>query len=334
MRAIVLEQYGGPEVLTMRDIPKPRTGPDEVLIRVHATALNRADLVQRQGRYPPPGKMGAYQVPGLEASGEVEAVGERVTLFQPGDRVMALLAEGGYAEYVAAHERLTMPIPENMSWEEASAIPEVFLTAFDALYNQGEARPGDAVLVHAGASGVGSAAIQLAHEGGMLVIATVGSQLKEEAARAFGADVVVNYRQEPFLPVVQRVTQNRGVDVILDFVGQQYLEANIEALAPDGTLVVIGTLSGSEGRLNLGLVLGRRLRIQGTALRSRPIERKMALVQQFLREAWPLLANGRVKPVIDRVYSLDKVADAHRYMASNQNIGKIVMAVSPATSSV
>ncbi|MCL5116026.1 MAG: NAD(P)H-quinone oxidoreductase [Firmicutes bacterium] len=328
MKAIVLKTFGGPEALTLMEIPKPEPGPDDILIRVMATALNRADLLERQGHYPPPGKAPVHQVPGLECAGIVDAVGDRVTLFSPGDSVMALLPGGGYAEYAVIHERLAMPVPKGLPVQEAAAIPEVFLTAFDALYNQGGAHPGYRVLVHAGASGVGSAAIQLAHQVAMPVMTTVGSQLKVEAVRAFGADRVVNYRQEGFLDAVQAWTQGKGVDAILDFVGQAYLQDNLKALAADGTLVLIGALSGYEAHINLGVVQARRLKIHGTALRSRAFEKKVALVQQFIKEAIPLFESGRVKPVIDRVYPLRDIADAHRYMESNQNIGKILIEVS------
>ncbi len=327
MKAVVLESFGGPEVLRVREVPEPQAGPDEVRIRVAATALNRADLMEREGRYPPPGKPPRFQIPGLEVSGVVDQVGERVTAFQIGDRVMALLAGGGYAQAVVSHERLTMPVPDCITLERAAALPEVFLTAFDALHEQGGAHPGWRILVHAGASGVGSAAIQLARQQGMSVMATVGSHLKLEAARAFGADRVVNYRQEKFINAVEEWTGGVGVDVVIDFIGQDYLSDNLKALAPGGTLVVVGTLSGAQASLNLGMVLAKRLRIQGTALRSRPLDLKMALVRRFLREGWGLLASGSVKPVIDRVYPLQHVAEAHAYMASNQNIGKIVITV-------
>jgi putative PIG3 family NAD(P)H quinone oxidoreductase len=329
MKAVVLEEFGGPEVLAIRDIADPVAGPDDVRIRVVATALNRADLLERQGRYPPPGNKPRYQIPGLEVSGVVDQVGERVVAYRPGDQVMALLSGGGYAEYVLTPERLTMPVPDRIELVNAAAIPEAFLTAFDALFTQGGATSGSRVLVHAGASGVGSAAIQMAHQFHMSVIATVGSQMKLEAARAFGADRVVNYRHEQFADAVMEWSQGAGVDVIVDFVGQSYFADNMRVLANDGTLVVVGTLSGTSTTLDLGTVLGKRLRIQGTTLRSRAIEKKMALIQRFLKEAWPLLEKGLISPVIDRCYDLENVAEAHRYLASNQNIGKVLIRVAP-----
>ncbi|PSR20031.1 MAG: NADPH quinone oxidoreductase [Sulfobacillus acidophilus] len=327
MKAVVLEEFGGPEVLTIREIPDPIAGPDEVRIRVSATALNRADLLERQGRYAMPGNKPRYQIPGLEVSGVVDQVGERVVAYRPGDRVMALLSGGGYAEYAVSPERLTMPVPVGIDIINAAAIPEAFLTAFDALFTQGGAGPGSRVLVHAGASGVGSAAIQLAHQFHMSVVTTVGSQIKLEAARAFGADHVVNYRHEPFADAVLDWSQGRGVDVILDLVGQSYFADNLRVLSHDGTLVVIGTLSGTATTLDLGIVLGNRLKIQGTTLRSRAVEKKMALIQRFLKEAWPLLDRGLIAPVIDSTYDLADIAEAHRYLVSNQNIGKVLVRV-------
>nr|WP_207711545.1 zinc-binding dehydrogenase [Sulfobacillus harzensis] len=260
-----MDAFGGPEVLGIRDIPEPPVGPEEIRIRVVATALNRADLAEREGRYPPPGKPPVYQVPGLEAAGVVESVGERVTSFQPGDRVMALLPGGGYAEYVAVHERLAMPVPSDLPLAEA--------------------------------------------------------------ARAFGAEETVNYHQETYLDRVKSWSDGNGVDVILDFIGKDYLHDNLHALAAEGTLVLIGALSGYEAPINLGLVQARRLKIHGTALRSRPLEKKMALVQQFVDEALWLFETGRVKPVIDRAFPLESIQEAHRYMESNQNIGKILVTV-------
>lgn len=329
MKAVALTIFGGPEVLTVQEVPLPVPGPEEVRIRVRATALNRADLLEREGRYPPPGKRPTHQIPGLEVSGIVDQIGERVSMFAPGDRVMALLSGGGYAEYVVANERMTMAVPAHMELEHAAAIPEAYLTAFDSLYEQGAAYPSAGVLIHAGASGVGSAAIQLAKQANMSVITTVGSVEKANRVRALGADCVVNYHESSFVSVVKEWTHQKGVPVILDFVGQQYFEDNLRCLSPDGTIVLIGTLSGNQASIDLGLVLARRLRIQGTALRSRPLERKISLVQRFLREAWPLFQRDAIHPVIDRVYTLDQIQEAHRYMASNHNIGKIIVQVQP-----
>lgn len=327
MRAVVLDQFGGPEVLRVREIPSPSAGPEEVLIKVFATALNRADLLEREGKYPPPGNPPRYQIPGLECAGEVIDVGDRVTKFKIGDRVMALLTGGGYAEYVTVHEQMAMTIPDRLGWSQAAAVPEAFLTAFDALFNKAEVSLGDRVMIHAGASGVGSAAIQLAKAVGARVLTTVGSVGKAEAVMSWGADRIVLYRSTSFLQEVKVWTRDQGVHAALDFVGQRYFSDNLMALSPGGTLVIIGTLSGTDASIDLGLLLARRLTVRGTVLRSRPVEEKMRLVQDFIRRGWPFLDNGQVKPVVDRQFSLDDAAEAHRYMATNQNIGKIVIAV-------
>ncbi len=327
MKAIVLEEYGGPEVLRLREVPEPVPGPDEVLVRVAATALNRADLLQRMGRYPPPSLRPAHEIPGLEFAGTVERVGERVTTARPGDRVCGLLAGGGYAEYVVTHERMLIPIPEGMSFEEAAAVPEVFLTAFDALFPQADLRLGEVVLVHAGGSGVGTAAIQLARAAGARVLCTLGSAEKAARARELGAELAINYREQDWAAATREATAGRGADVILDFVGAPYLEQNVAAAAPQGRIVFIGTMGGAAGTLNIGLMMQKRLRLFGTVLRARPIEEKIALTQAFIHHALPLFRAGRLHPVVDRVFALHEAPAAHRYMEENRNFGKIVLRV-------
>ncbi|MDA8193674.1 MAG: NAD(P)H-quinone oxidoreductase [Thermaerobacter sp.] len=325
MRAISLKEFGGPDVLRLREVPKPRPGPDEVLIRVESAGVNRADLLERQGLYPPPGPRRAHQIPGLECAGVIEAAGDAVTTLRVGDRAMALLPGGGYAEFAVAHERLVLPVPASMSSLAAGGVPEVFLTAFDALFDKAGVAMGDRVLVHAGASGVGSAAIQLAKAAGARVVTTVGSQSKRDAALRFGADYAVVYRDESWPAAVRAWSDGEGVSAILDFVGRDYLADNVGALSPGGCLVIIGTLSGSESSLNLGRVLSQRLSIRGTALRSRPLEDKMRLVQAFRRRALPGAERGDWAPVVDRVFALRDAAQAHQYMATNANIGKIIL---------
>jgi putative PIG3 family NAD(P)H quinone oxidoreductase len=327
MRAIVLTEYGGPEVLRVREIPAPAPGPDDLLVRVHATALNRADLLQRTGRYPQPGSKPEHEIPGLEFAGTVEATGERVREYQPGDRVMGLLAGGGYAETVVTHERMALAIPEEMTFEEAAAIPEVYLTAFDALVLQCGLTMGDTVLVHSGGSGVGTAAIQLAHAAGARVLTTTGTDDKCARARALGAAVAINYNTEDFRQAVHAATDGRGADIILDFVGAPYLERNLACAAPLGRIVEIGTMGGATGEINLGMLMQKRLRLSGTVLRARPIEEKIALTQRFRRHAWPLFRSGALKPIVDRVFALEQAGAAHEYMASNANFGKIVLRV-------
>ncbi|MGD9889659.1 MAG: NAD(P)H-quinone oxidoreductase [Dehalococcoidia bacterium] len=327
MRAVVLTEYGGPEVLRIGEAPDPDVGPEEVLVRVHATALNRADLLQRTGRYPQPGPRATHEIPGLEFAGIVERVGPKVTLHKPGDRVMGLLAGGGYASLVATHERMAIPVPEGMSLEEAASIPEVFLTAYDALYPQAELMIGDTVLVHSGGSGVGTAAIQLVRAAGARALTTTGSAEKVARARALGADVAINYHTTDFREAVIEATNGRGADIILDFVGGPYLEQNLASAAPLGRIVFIGTMGGPTAPINLGILMQKRLRLFGTVLRARPLEQKIGLTQSFQRHAMPLFQNGALRPVVDRIFSFDEIAAAHEYMAANANFGKIVIRV-------
>lgn len=327
MKAIVLNNFGGPEVLVPQEIPQPVIDSQEILINIYATALNRADLLERQGLYPPPGKTPMYQIPGLECSGVVEQIGPKVTKFKVGDRVMALLDGGGYAQKVACHELMAWKIPEGMGYEEAAGIPEVFLTAYDALIQKAELSLGDSVIIHAGAGGVGSAGIQLAVVGGMPVLATVGSQKKASFVSQLGADVVVNYRESSFSSTALEWTEGIGVRAVLDFVGKNYLSDNIRSLKPGGFLVVIGTLSGSEVSINLGKLLAKRLTLRGTALRSRPIFEKMQLVKLFEDRIMPKFSLGTIKPIIDKVFPFSEVSLSHKYMATNQNIGKIILSL-------
>lgn len=310
----------------MGDWPDPEPADDELLIRVHATALNRADLLQREGRYPPP--PGASPILGLELAGVVERVGPACRGFKPGDRVFALLPGGGYAELAAVPYDLAMPIPANLSFEEAAAIPEVFLTAYLNLLWLGRLQAGEYALIHAGASGVGTAAIQLAREVGARPLATAGSDEKVDLCRSLGAEAAFNYRAGPWADAVIEATGGRGVDVILDPVGAPYWEPNLKVLALDGRLVIIAMMGGtrvSDGRL--GPILSKRLQITGSTLRSRSREFKARLTAEFAGFALPRLGDGRLRPVIDRVYDWTDVADAHAYMASNRNRGKIVLRV-------
>jgi len=326
MRAAVITQPGDADVLVVQDVEDPSCGPEDVLVAVRATALNRADLLQRRGRYPSP-RGTRSDIPGLEMAGVVEAVGERVGDWAPGDRVMALLAGAGYAEKVAVHERQLMAIPENLDFEQAASIPEAFLTAYDAMFRQCGLEMGESVLVHAAGSGVGTAAIQLAAAASCRVFGTAGSPEKLEQARALGLDVGINYRTEDFAEAIARETGGRGVDVILDVIGGPYWAQNLAALAAQGRMVIVGTMGGATVEANLGALMGKRLRVYGTVLRARPIEQKAQLTQEFAQRVLPLFARGIVRPVVDRVFALDEVAEAHRLMESNANFGKIVLRV-------
>lgn len=326
MKAIVLEQYGGPEVLSIQEIPTPRPGPGSVLMEIHATALNRADLLQRRGLYPPPDPKPAHEVPGLEAAGVVRDMGPEVSGVHIGDRVMALLPGGGYAEATVVPARMLIHMPDSLSFEQAAAIPEAFLTAYDGLV-QLAVKMGDWVLIHAAASGVGTTAIQLAKAMGARVIGTAGTPEKVGLARELGADVAVNYRDEDFLAVVREATAGHGVSAILDLVGAVNFERNLAALAVQGRLIFIGTVSGNKASLDIGHVLQKRLTLVGTALRSRPVEEKMALTQEVQRHVLPLVAAGRILPVIDQVMDWNDAAKAHQRMEQNLNRGKIVLKI-------
>ena len=323
MKAIVVDSDSPELSLSWRDVPDPSCGSQEVLVDIHATAVNRADLLQRSGHYPPP--PGASPYLGLEMSGTVAAVGASATGWQPGDRVCALLAGGGYAEKTAVHHQMLVPIPDEWSFATAAAVPEVFYTAFVNLFLEAELKSGETALIHGGASGVGTAAIQLAREAGCRVVATAGSQEKLDRCRSLGAELVINYTERDFVDAI--LDHCDGIDVILDIVGGNYLEQNLKSLKLRGRLVVISLLGGSASNLDLGAVLGKRLRIIGSLLRSRPVEEKIAIVRQFEDRFWQLLVTGRVEPVIHQVLPITEVERAHQILADNRNIGKVVLQV-------
>src|SRR6266498_3508222 len=306
MKAILFDQPGDPDVLRYGDAPDPQPGADELLVRVHATAVNRADLLQRRGGYAPP--PGASPILGLELAGEVvQPVGE----WRTGDRVMAVVTGGGYAEVAAVPAGLAMRIPERFSYQEAAAIPEAFLTAYLNLFTLGRLQPGEVALIHAGASGVGTAAIQLAHAAGARAIVTAGSDEKLALCRELGAELAINYRSESFADRVQAATGGRGADVVLDFIGAPYWDSNMAALALGGRLMLIGFLGDSRGQLDLGTIMGKSLTIAGTTLRRTPLPQKRALTQAFAEFALPRFARGELRPVTDRVMPLAQAAEAH-----------------------
>ncbi len=325
MRAIVIERPGGPDVLRLGELPDPVPGPGELVARVRATALNRLDLAQREGRYPVP--PGAPATLGVEMAGEVIGWGDGVTGWSRGDRVCALLLGGGYAEQVAFPAAMAVALPPSVTYEEGAGIPEVFLTAFLNLFTIGNLPPGGFALIHAGASGVGTAAIQLVRESGAHAIVTVGSRAKAERCRSLGAVEAIDYHEGPFEPRVRELTGGRGVDVILDMVGAPYWEQNLACLALAGRLILVSALGGTSTNLNIGALQAKRARVIGTMLRPLPLPEKIALTEQFKAFAMPRFAGGRLKSVIDRVYALEQAPEAHRYMQSNANIGKIVLRV-------
>ena len=324
MQAIVLEEKGGPEVLQMREVPDPVPGPDEVLVEVVSTAVNRADLLQRMGLYPGPPM--AFEIPGLEFAGRVAAVGERVTEHAVGDAVMGIQNGGCYAERLTVPERQAMPVPDALSLGDAGAFPEVFITAWDALVRQGGLTSGRWALVHAGASGVGTAAIQIAKTLGAR-IAVTASAGKHEVCRGLGADAVIDYNAEDFVEVVHDATGGAGADVVLDVIGGDYLPRNVAAVAVGGRIIQVGVMAGKPVPFDVGSLLVKRASVTGTTLRARPIEEKIAITREFATQLLPHVANGGLTPIIDSRYPLADVAAAHTRMGANANAGKLLLEV-------
>ena len=324
MRAIVITRPGGPEVLEEERRPVPEPGPSQIRVRVRASGLNRADLLQRRGGYPAPEGVPA-DVPGLEFAGEVDAVGPGTGLWAVGNRVMGIVGGGGHAEYLCVHEREAMRIPHPLSLEEAAAIPEVFLTAYDAVFRQLDVQVGEKLLVHAVGSGVGTAAIQMAHAGGLFTLGTARTASKLRRATELGLDVAIDASREDWAARVEEETEREGVNAILDLVGGDYLPDDLRVLALRGRLIVVGTMGGSRAELNLGMLLRKRLTVIGTVLRSRPLEEKIALARDFSSSVLPLFASGRIRPVVERVFPFSEIRDAHRFMEENRNFGKIVL---------
>ena len=325
MRAVVLRAHGGPEVLTFEDVASPECGEQDIVVTVAATALNRADLLQRMGFYPNPFPSGP-EIPGLEFAGTVAAIGDKVTAWSVGEAVMGITSGGAYAEQLVIHERQAMAVPSGMALHDAAGIPEVFITAWDALVVQGGLTSGRWAMVHAGASGVGTAAIQICKAIGARIVVTCSGG-KVAACRALGADVVVDYGTQDFVAEVATATGGVGVDVILDVIGGDYVERNVASLAIKGHIIQVGVMAGKPVPFNVGLLLGKRASITGTVLRARPLEEKIAISQLFAAEMLPLFSTGQLKPVIDSTYAFADIAKAHEYMASNANVGKIVITV-------
>jgi putative PIG3 family NAD(P)H quinone oxidoreductase len=329
MRAVIAPEPGGPEALVLTDLPDPEPGPGEVVLDVAATAVNRADTLQRQGNYPPP--KGASEVLGLECSGTVSAVGDGVDGWQVGDQACALLAGGGYAEKVAVPAGQVMPVPEGVDLVTAGALPEVACTVWSNVFMIAGLQPDETLLVHGGAGGIGTMAIQLGHALGARVVTTAGSAEKLEVCRSLGADVTVNYREEDFVERVRDLSagpNGPGADVILDNMGASYLDRNVTALATEGRLVIIGMQGGVKGELNIGKLLGKRGAVIATSLRARPVEEKAAICAAVVEHVWPLVAAGRVRPMVHTTLPLDRVAEAHRLMEDSGHVGKIVLTTS------
>jgi putative PIG3 family NAD(P)H quinone oxidoreductase len=325
MRAVVISEPGGPDVLQLAEVPDPEAGPGDAVVEIVGAGVNRADLMQRQGLYPPP--PGAPPYPGLECSGRIAALGEGVDGWAVGDEVCALLAGGGYAEKVAVPAGQLLPLPAGVSLSDAAGLPEVACTVFSNVFQSAALQPEETLLVHGGASGIGTMAIQLAREQGARVVCTAGTPEKAERCRELGADLAVNYNTEDFVAAVRDFTGGSGADVILDIVGAAYLARNVAALATGGRLVVIGLQGGARAELDLGVLLGKRASVRAATLRARPTSEKAAIVAAVREQVWPLIDAGRVRAVIDRVLPLGDAPQAHRLMESGSHFGKILLAV-------
>jgi putative PIG3 family NAD(P)H quinone oxidoreductase len=323
MRAVIITEPGGPEVLQWEEVPDPVPGPGEVLIDVAAAGVNRADLLQRQGLYPPP--PGAPHYPGMEVSGRIESVGDGVTGWQPGDEVCALMAGGGYAEKVAVPAGQVLPVPAGLDLVHTAALPETTATVYANLVQVAGLRDGETLLVHGGASGIGTTAIQLGKALGARVICTAGSAEKLERCRALGADVAISYRDEDFVEVVKDVTDGHGADVILDIMGASYLARNLAALATWGRLVIIGRQGGNKAELNLGLLQSKQASIHATTLRNRPTAEKAAIMAAVGENVWPLISAGTVTPIIEEKVPMAQAAEAHRLLEAGAHTGKILL---------
>jgi putative PIG3 family NAD(P)H quinone oxidoreductase len=322
MRAITIEQPGGPDALTWSEVPDPQPGPDEVVVDVTAAAVNRADVMQREGRYPPP--EGASPYPGLEVSGTISATGPGVADHRVGERVCALLAGGGYAQRVAVPVGQLLPVPNGVTLQDAAALPEAACTVWSNVVDLAGLAKGDALLVHGGGSGIGTFAIQLGRALGATVIATARAT-KHEALRALGAAHTIDYTAEDFVARVQEITGGRGADVILDIIGAAYLQRNVAALATGGRITIIGMQGGRTGELDLGALMARRGTISATTLRARPADDKARIVTGVREQVWPLIEAGAIRPVIDRVLPMSQAAEAHRLLESSDHLGKILL---------
>jgi putative PIG3 family NAD(P)H quinone oxidoreductase len=323
MLAIEIQHPGGPEVLSPAFHPVPKPGPGEILIKVAAAGVNRPDILQRRGLYPPP--PGASEIPGLEVAGEIVESGEGTIRFRPGEKVCALVAGGGYAEYSAVHESNALPIPSGFGMIEAAALPETFFTVWTNLFQRGKLKSGEIVLIHGGTSGIGTTATMLAKAFGALVLTTAGSEEKCQACVALGADFAINYRTQDFVEEVRKFTDGKGVDVILDIVAGDYVVRNYKAAALNGRILQVGLQNGPAMELNLMPMLAKRLTHTGSTLRSRPVAEKAQIAQELEQQVWPLLHQGKIKPQIFKTFRLEEAAEAHLLMESGTHIGKIVL---------
>src|SRR2546422_3159848 len=324
MRAVIITRPGGPEVLQIQERPTPEPGVAQIRVRVKASALNRADILQREGNYPVPPGVPA-DIIGMEYVGEVDALGPSASLWKAGDRVMGIVGGAGHAEFLCVHEREAMPVPESMSWEEAAAIPEAFLTAYDALFNRLQVRLGETLVIHAVGSGVGTAAVQLARVDGATVVGTARTAEKLERAKLLGLHIGIDASRGDWPALVEAEVGRERMHAVMDLVGGNYLEGNLRVLSLRGRIVVVGLTAGGTAPLSMHLLLRKRLTIVGTVLRARPLEEKITLAREFSERVVPLFDAGRLRPVVDRVFPFDEIGDAHELMESNKTFGKIVL---------
>jgi putative PIG3 family NAD(P)H quinone oxidoreductase len=323
MTAIAIKAPGGPEVLVPEERPVPTPAATEVLVRVRAAGVNRPDVMQRKGQYPPP--PGAPDIPGLEIAGEVVAVGDKVKRWKIGDKVCALVSGGGYAEYCVTDEATALAVPKGFSFTDAAALPETFMTVWHNVFERGGLKSGETVLIHGGSSGIGTTAIMLAKQFGAKVIVTAGSPEKCEACRKLGADVTIDYNKEDFVAATKQATGGKGAELTLDMIGGDYVDRNFEAAAVEGRIVQIATQKGPKVTVDLRRLMLKRLTHTGSTLRARPVADKAAIARAVEAKVWPLLESGKVRPVIDSTYPLDKAADAHARMETSLHIGKIML---------
>ena len=325
MKAIIRTGDGGPEVLQLADVPSPEPTETQLLVDVKATALNRADLLQRQGAYPPP--PGESEILGLEIAGTVSAIGSAVQGFSENDSVFGLVGGGGYAEQTVIDYRMAMVIPDDWRFEEATAVPEVFFTANENIFTLGRLTAGETILIHAGGSGVGTAGIQIAKHAGSRVFVTAGTPEKIDNCITLGATTGINYKQSDFVAEIEKLTDGEGVDVVLDFIGAPYLNRNLQILKVKGRLLQVGLMGGSTTDIDLGVIMRQRLQVIGSVMRPQSLDEKIAITQRFVERWLPALKNGTLRPIIDKVFPLAQACEAHEYMEANRNFGKIILKV-------
>ncbi|HTH81529.1 MAG TPA: NAD(P)H-quinone oxidoreductase [Mucilaginibacter sp.] len=324
MKAIIITKPGGPEVLQIAERPQPGYTADEVLVKVMVAGVNRPDVAQRKGNYPPPANA-PQDIPGLEIAGVISEVGANVTRWQVGDKVCALVIGGGYAEYCNVPQGQCLPIPANLTFAEAASLPETFFTVWSNVFDRGRLQPNESLLVHGGSSGIGVTAIQMAKALGSTVYATAGNNEKCKFCEDLGAAKAINYKKEDFIAVIKHITQNKGVDVVLDMIGGDYTARNLQVLADEGRLVMINMMEGKDVQIDLSVIMRKRLNITGSMLRSRDVAFKSSIALSLEKKVWPLLASGQIKPVVYAVFPAVQAAAAHQLMESSEHMGKIVL---------